>query len=94
MHEIEIRRPAGLDGLHHGLERAVVDLIADARLPAFELIPETDLSRRLVAAKRSEDGPVWVMDSLLAMTNGVRAVKIGFAPGFRDDADARRKSGQ
>jgi hypothetical protein len=30
------------------------------------------------------------MNSLLAMTIGVGAIKIGFAPGFRDDADTLR----
>jgi len=39
VHEIEIRRPVGLNRLHHGLERAVADLIADARWLAVELIP-------------------------------------------------------
>jgi hypothetical protein len=34
-----VRRPVSLNGLHHGLERAVADLIADARLLAFELMP-------------------------------------------------------
>jgi hypothetical protein len=28
VHEIKVRRPVGLNGLHHGLERPAVDLIA------------------------------------------------------------------
>jgi hypothetical protein len=35
LHEKEVRRPVVLNGLHHGLERAVVDLVADARLLAL-----------------------------------------------------------
>jgi hypothetical protein len=44
------------DGVPHRRIRAVVDLVADARFLAFELKPKPALSRRLVSAKRSEDG--------------------------------------
>jgi len=40
LHEIKVRRLVVADGVHHRRIRAVRDGIADARLLAFELIPQ------------------------------------------------------
>lgn len=84
MQEIVAGRAIFPDGFHHRRISAVADGFADGRFLAFELIPKPALGTGIITSRmpRLQPGQLW--------GRAIGAVKIGLAPGFRDDPGALR----
>lgn len=84
MQEKIARYAVFLDGLHHCVVGAVADGFADARLFAFELIPES-ASRTFVIAGFGAG-----LEPIQFGRRTIRAIKVFRAPCFRDVAGLLR----
>ena len=84
VHEIKVRRLVIPNRVHHRLIRAVGHAVAEARLLAFELIPELAIRTGEIA------GLGVVAQAIQFRRRTIRAIKIMLAPGFCDDTGALR----